>query len=58
METLELRKKQMLVSIVKKGKIVGHPVYVEKSLLFQLWEKFIYPFLLLAFGIAIGVIFE
>ncbi len=57
MATLELRKKQMLVSIVKKGKTVGHPIYVEKSILYQLWEKFIAPFLLVVIGIIIGVIF-
>ncbi len=56
-KTLELTKKRYLISLVKKGKVVGHPVYVEKSILFQLWEKVIFPLLLVALGIFIGVVF-
>jgi len=55
--TLELETKRLLISVVSKNKQIGHPVYVEKSVLRQVWEM-ILPFLLVGFGIAIGVIFE
>ncbi len=58
MATLELKTKRFLITTVKKGKPNGHPIYVEKSIFFQIWEKFIYPFLILLIGIAIGVVFE
>ena len=58
MNTYQLKTKRLAVQVIKKGKPIGHPIYVEKSVLMQLWEKYIFHFLLLAIGITIGVIFE
>ena len=58
MATLELTKKRLLITVIEKGKPANHPVYIEKSVLFQIWERFIFPFLVLMIGIIIGVVFE
>lgn len=57
MATLELEKKRLLIQVIKKDKSVGNTVYVEKSILKQVWET-MYPYLMLIIGIALGVIFE
>ncbi len=55
---MRLGVKRLLISVVDKNRQVGHPIYVEKSVLKQAWEMFIYPLLALVLGIIIGVIFE
>jgi len=55
-KTYQLKTKRFTMQIVEKGKPIGHPIYIEKSILQQLWSDYVKPLLILLAGIAIGVI--
>jgi len=41
--TFYLKTKRLLVTVIEKGKPAGHPFYIEKSVLKQIWENYIRP---------------
>lgn len=57
-KTLTLKTKRFNIQIVEKGKPIGHPTYIEKGILTQIWENYIKPLFILLAGITIGVMFE
>lgn len=57
MVRFDLRKKRLLITRLEPGEESGHPVYVEKSVLQQLWDDYIKYLAIFVAGLLIGVTF-
>lgn len=54
MKELTFRTKRFLIQKLEPGKEAGHPVYVEKSVLKQIWEDYGKPAFFIGIGLFLG----